>query len=350
MQSGFTQHSEQINEEASEWFTLMQAGSVSDQERQQLQLWLAVDDEHRDAYQQLEVIWSDLAELSESPDGKSLRQSSSTGFLSQFFSEIKESSRRFFAGSAIGLRPQIAMAISFIAIFAGAFYLSQTNPPTIAVYTTQTGEIMTITLEDGSQITLGAKSTLKAWSDETERHVVLEAGQAFFVVTQDPQRPFWVDAEDTRIKVVGTRFDVLRSQGRIRVAVSEGVVNVSSSTDSGNSSAKAPLVLTKGLQVVKAHSQGFQAVSAISELELAAWRQGRLFYRNANLEDVISDANRYFNGKITLEAPELAGMKVTVAVSIDQIAFLPDMLSQTLPITIRKETGNQIKISARDSD
>ncbi len=348
MKSGFAQHSEQINNEAREWFSLMQSGSVTEQERQQLVLWLEASDEHRDAYRQLEVIWDDLATLSTSPAAALLKRSVNTGF----FVDIKVSVQRFFTASFAGLRPQMALTLVAIMLVAGVVYLSRPALVPVDIYATKIGEIKTITLDDGSQVTLGARSTIKAWSDDSERHVVLESGQAFFVVSKDPQRPFWVDAHDTRVKVVGTQFDVRSNQDNIRVAVLEGVVNVSGlpQADYQADTMAQPVVLTAGQQVVKPRRDEFQPVKAVSEVELTAWRQGRLFYRNADLIDVIGDANRYFSGTISLEAQDLAALKVTVALRTDRVEFLPDMLSQTLPITVHKKSGNRIVISAKDKE
>ena len=356
MQPEFTQHSELINAKASDWFTLMQSDSVTEQQRQQLQHWLDASHEHQDAYQQLAVIWDDLAVLSTLPQAKALKQSATEVFSALFLGKFKISTDNFFTSLLAGLYPKISLAIcsAAAAVLVTMFYLVQPGSVSVDSYTTAIGEIKKITLTDGSEITLGAKSTIKVWANDVERHVILVQGQAFFAVTQDPQRPFWVEAYDTRVKVIGTKFDVRASHDRIRVAVLEGVVNVSSmATASEQTVAKLEsrenksVVLTAGQQVIKSRTDKFKPVETISELELGAWREGRLYYRNANLEDVIADANRYFNGDIRLATTELALMKVTLALRIDQVNFLPDMLSETLPIVIHKESANQIVISGQ---
>jgi len=353
MDTEFAKHSEQINAEATDWFTLIESGSASEQQRQQFEQWLTASDEHLDAYQQLKIIWGDLGELSTSTEGMSLRQSVEVGSMGGFFADLKESASHFFTESTLGLRPQLAMTIGAVAVIAGALYLSQPEPTPHDIYATSIGEIKTITLKDGSDVTLGANSTIESWSNDDERHVVLKSGQAFFVVTRDPERPFWVDAEDTRVKVVGTQFDVRHTQDRVRVAVLEGVVNVMSlvlvddpaTIPTNVQEDTPPVVLRAGQQVIKPKEDEFQPVSTISELELGAWRQGRLVYRNASLVDVIGDANRYFDGTITLEAAELSDMRVTLALATDRIALLPDMLAQSLPIVVHKTAGNRIVIA-----
>ena len=355
MSAEFSQHSDQINGEARDWFLLVESGAVTEQQHEQLTQWLAASNEHLDAYQQLKIICDDLAELSTSAEGAALRQSVETGFTGRILADFMESMQRFSTSLTFGLGRHMAMAVTAVAFVAGALYLSQPAAKSYDVYATHIGEIKTITLDDGSQVTLGANTTVKSWSDDDERQVVLKTGQAFFVVTRDPERPFRVDTEDTRVEVVGTQFDVRSTLGRVRVAVLEGVVNVTSvepaidrAGDATDREDMPALVLTAGQQVIKPRATGFQPIKTITEQELSAWRQGRLVYRNASLVDVIGDANRYFDGTIALEGVDLSDLRVTAAIRTDQVEFLPDMLAQSLPIVVRKSGDNKIVISPRD--
>jgi len=343
----FGKHSASINAEAANWFTLLDSDAATGQQRRQFEDWLAASNEHRDAYQQLTVIWTELSELEEA---MLLRPSVEQGPVGRFFAVLCESTQQLLA--SLALRP--ALALATLAVIASALYLSQPVPVLVDVYATHIGEIKTITLNDGSQVTLGADSAIEAWSDDVERHVVLIGGQAFFEVTADAERPFWVAADDTRVKVVGTKFDVRNSQGRVRVAVSEGEVNVTSvvlvdgRSSVEASAAEAPaIVLRAGQQVIKPQAADFESVKGISEHELSAWRRGRLVYQDASIIDVIGDANRFFEGVIALDGADLAGLRVTASIRIDQLEFLPDMLAQTLPIAVQKSADNKILISPR---
>ncbi|MBL4826712.1 MAG: FecR domain-containing protein [Spongiibacteraceae bacterium] len=345
MESKFTPHCERVNKEASEWFSLMQSGNVSEQDRLHLEQWLAVSEEHRDAYQQLEVIWDDLAQMLASRQGQLLRDAVDSSFIGKYFLNVKQRIHYF-------LSPKVWVP-TLTVIMLGLFLVLQTQTPSVNIYSTRVGEIKTLTLHDGSKITLGAKSTIRAWSDSLERHVVLETGQAFFVVTKDAERPFWVDAKDTRIKVVGTAFDVHSNKDRIRVAVLEGVVNVSAQASgdaysAANVETSKAVVLIAGQQVVKPRAEKFSVVSDISENELTAWRQGRLVYRNARLEDVIGDVNRYYDGTIVLQTQSLAEQKVTLALNLDRVEMLPSLLAQSLSLSLHKKSDKRIELSLEE--
>ena len=69
---------------------------------------------------------------------------------------------------------------------------------------------------------------------------------------------------------------------------------------------------------------------------------GRLIYTDVSLTDVVTDAGRYFDGKILLQSPELADVKVTMTLRTDQVGQLPDMLAQTLPLEVHAVSDNII--------
>ncbi|RYY03635.1 MAG: FecR family protein [Gammaproteobacteria bacterium] len=338
---------EHINNQAREWFTLMQSGSASEVEKLELQEWLQASSAHQQAYGDYELIWQDLGNL-HAKEIAALKRSVKPSFVeilqngvAAFFSGL----RNFTLSSQRG----IAFASVAILIAGALFFVLQPEKLVTQDFATATGEIKHFTLEDGSEITLGAKSELKAWATTKERHVVLLQGQAFFKVAKNPQRPFWVDAGATKIRVVGTQFDVRRGSDRTRVAVLEGIVNVSNA-ESSKSSNLSPVVLTAGQQVTRLNAGKFEAVNSISVSELESWRNGRLIYLRASLADVVADANRYFSNSITLGSKDLADLKVTAAVSTNQIDALADMLASSLPVEIQKDSQNNILIKSRNDN
>jgi len=332
---------ERINNEAREWFTLMQSGSVSELEQQQLQEWLQANNAHQAAYHQYEMIWQELGNLKNTSELAALKRS----IKPSLFGLISNTLSGFFSGlRALNPKSQFGMALASVAILAVIVIGLQPEKIAMQEFATATGEVKKFTLEDGSEITLGAKSSLRAWANTKERHIILENGQAFFKVAKNPQRPFWVDAGDTKVRVVGTQFDVRKGSDRIRVAVLEGIVNVSSANKSVN---QTPVVLTAGQQVTRLNAGTFEAVNPISVSELESWRNGRLIYLRASLADVVADANRYFSHSISLGSKNLANLKVTAAVSTNQMDSLTDMLSTSLPITLQRDAQNNIVIMSR---
>lgn len=91
-----------------------------------------------------------------------------------------------------------------------------------------------VKLEDGSSITLdpGSRISYPARFGSGEREVFL-SGKAFFDITKDPSRPFFVYANELVTKVLGTSFTVrsYANEQQVSVAVRTGKVAVFSRED-----------------------------------------------------------------------------------------------------------------------
>ncbi|MBT7904827.1 FecR family protein [Porticoccaceae bacterium] len=330
MSKYFMQLSDQINEQAAEWFTLMQSADVSAEDRQELNNWLSEHSDHREAYRQIELVWQSIGDLSGSEEGFELRRS-----VEPFSSRLKT----FFAE----LMPAQKYAISFtiVCVAVTLMLLPESNTPATTYYSTGAGEIKTITLVDNSEITLGAKSQISTVISDVERSVNLISGEAFFDVAKDRQKPFFVITNNLTVEVVGTQFNVRQVRDSVSVAVAEGIVNIfSQGVHSAQSEFLPALVLMAGQGVVKEAGSNFEPVTAVPASDAGAWRMGRLVYRDISLANIVADAGRYIDGKIVLQSDDLADVKVTMTLRTDQVDQLPQMLSQTLPLEVHVISDN----------
>src|SRR5690606_28626324 len=94
------------------------------------------------------------------------------------------------------------------------------------VVRTGVGEQRTVTLEDGSRVSLNTATRLSLHFDRGVRRVRLQSGEALFEVARDPGRPFVVESGDRQVRALGTAFIVRRDAGRIAVTLMEGSVEV----------------------------------------------------------------------------------------------------------------------------
>ena len=132
----------------------------------------------------------------------------------------------------------VAASVAIIGLFlVGLFYLLKPNdsvPTTYSVLKTRAGEIKTITLIDGTKVSVGPKSVLRYPSvfNNSERNVSLD-GEAYFEVSKNPHKPFKVNTGDLTVNVLGTHFNVNASRNQILTTVSllEGKVEVNLNSD-----------------------------------------------------------------------------------------------------------------------
>ena len=328
--------SDQINKQAAEWFTLVQSAQMSATQRQELHDWLLEHPDHKQAYRQIELVWQSLGELSDTPEGSALRRSVEP-LSARLMSYIATPVAMI---KSLVAAPKYAAAFTAVCVAVGVLLLSEPTAPIITHYSTEAGELRTITLADSSEITLSAKSQISTRISDTERSVDLISGEAFFDIAKDRQKPFFVTVNNVSVEVVGTQFNVQRVRDTVSVAVLEGGVNVFA--EDGLMAAIPDAVLTAGQKVVKASGQAFDAVINVPNSDLGAWRMGRLIYTDIALADIVADAGRYFDGKIVLQSQDLADVKVTMTLRTDQVSELPQMLAKTLPLKVHTITDDII--------
>ncbi len=145
-------------------------------------------------------------------------------------------------GRSLSVRLSIAASIGVVLCVAGWYLMRQTNDPgflplepmvTSSDYdierVNKSGKPLLINLPDKSSVLL-AKNSLIRYSKQfkgTTRKVVLE-GNAFFEVTKDTTKPFYVYAGQIVAKVLGTSFEIATGANdkQIRVTVKTGSVSV----------------------------------------------------------------------------------------------------------------------------
>lgn len=141
-------------------------------------------------------------------------------------------------------RPQIIRWSAAIVLFLGiGWWYFQQNSSKSVIYTelvenapttliekeNNTDKPLLITLSDGSSILLqhGSRLSYPANFEGDKREVYLD-GEAFFEVAKNPEKPFFVYANELVTKVLGTSFNIKSFKGQkdIQVIVRTGKVSV----------------------------------------------------------------------------------------------------------------------------
>lgn len=209
---------------------------------------------------------------------------------------------------------------------------------------TAVGEQRTIDLSDGSQIVLGAASTLRLAEGfgTATREVFLE-GQAFLRVRHDASRPFVVNAGGTRAIDLGTAFEVRAYPNEaVRVAVTEGVVEVRRDTGSADST-----VLEPG-DVAEVPTTGATVVKRQQNVErLLGWTRGELVFEDAPLSNVARELERWFDVQVKIEDPALGALRWSgsprIGESLDTILDLIQTALQSKGVRAERN-GNVVTI------
>lgn len=358
-----------IREEAGEWVSVLTSPDVGHDKIEQFDSWYQEDPLHAQTYDRMAQTFELMNEI----DDPELLRLADPDFQS---AGIRQKIADWFYAVAISPMRQLPIGavggVAALFLFAAIAGLTSLNFSDVHQYSTETAEIRDIQLDDGSIVTLGAKSQIEvSYSDET-RFVTLNSGQAYFSVEKDHSRPFIVQSNGTQIEVVGTKFNVHKGPAGLRVAVEEGVVAVSlhnghspegnlSSNETERASASGDqsnntvvesqipkAVLEAGEQVVSSEAGGLSAVTeSQSSGSPSAWREGQLIYSDARFAELVADIDRYYSGQITLASEAVGNMRISGVFWTTDITSVIDDLPQYLPVEVQSTGGDKLVVKLK---
>lgn len=321
---------------AREWLVHLESGEADGEDRQRFQQWLALDKRHRQAYQQAQAIWEGAAALESL---KALEPMQTHSQVSGFGARLR------YWLSLDAMLPQWGMALA-VALLVGVMILSlqpQTVVPT--TYETSVAEHRRVELPDGSMLTMSPKTRLTVVFDDERRHVQLLRGEVFFDVAKNPRRPFIVESQYTRVKVLGTMFNVNASDFGVAVAVEEGKVQVSGVDIPGRRDSQHKLIA--GQQVNVSKSRGLGRVESIEPASAGAWREGVRIYNARPLNEVLADLGRYHSAELVIADPSLGKLPITAVFPTADTEKMLAALESVLPVQVIAVSNNRIEVQAK---
>jgi transmembrane sensor len=279
---------ELISQEAAEWFMRMQDPRVPLEERRRFLRWLMQSPIHIAEYLTVTGIDGDLrrARLS-----AVFADEPATNVIDLFApgdepvaAAHDERASRWRAAAAIAV---CALAVLLFIVARSAWIERSIG--------TAPGEWKQVTLAEGSELQLGPNTLLQVDLGDARRWIELMRGEAYFKVTKDPRRPFFVQANAFTVRAVGTEFAVSRRKSELIVTVAEGSVRVAPSTtsarDTGGISPELSVSLAAAQQLRIADTWPATPNHVDVGYELA-WREGRLLFR---FDDTLAKAVNEFN-------------------------------------------------------
>lgn len=328
-----------IDHEASEWFVELQSDSVAPERLEEFERWIAADPRHAEAFEDTRSCWADLGTMSawaSTEPGRSAREMRSC----RLFSGLAEVFDRFNLRVTTPLFALTILAAILVVRFVGDGGRVEES------YVTRVAETRKVVLDDGSVVTLGARSSVDVRFTRSERRMVLNFGEAFFDVAKDASRPFIIDTDEATVRAVGTQFDVRSYARKVHVSVVEGIVEVSIA---GARAATEPSVAMRTLVAGQAVSAADGALGEVrsSASPGGAWREGWLMYEDATLDEVVADMNRYYDGTVELADPALAQLRVTASFRSDRIDHMIDTLVLGFPLQANRPAPGRIVLAPK---
>ncbi|NVJ70486.1 MAG: FecR domain-containing protein [Alphaproteobacteria bacterium] len=332
---------EKLHDEAVRWHVRMESDTASEADWIAFTEWLEADDLHRQAYDSVENIQIaiDLGTATEeqiaapAPALDDVVPKSSVIDASQRFGRAKS-----WTMAAAALAAMIMLVVGLRNFGAPEYGVQE--------YTTGKGEQRLVALADGTTVQLNTDSKIKVMFDGEARRTELAYGQAIYSVAKDTDRPFFVEMGESAVRVVGTKFDILRHAKKVQVTVAEGIVEFSPNKETP---AQNKPRLTVGNQLVHGEGTADISITQVDAERFLAWQKGYLEYEDAPLTKVVADLNRYFPTPIRLSgaagALKFSGI---IRTSDEHDALL--MLSAGLPVHIETFADEIVITAASQGD
>jgi len=331
----------EILEQASTWFVEFSEGDLDGEARERFIDWLRTSPEHVRAYLQIAAVWEDAVHL----DGREQDRGEMIALARAEANVVALAAR---GARAEELQPHrrswfAAIAASVVlAVLGGGFALY--NAYVVPSYATDIGEQRSVRLDDGSMVELNARSKIRVKFTDEVREVALLEGQAIFRVTRDPNRAFVVASGETRVRAVGTVFDVYRTQAATTVTVLEGQVVVEASVGVGPEESYPTFVVAgQQLRVNLAAPAEPQATDVSAA---TAWTRREIVFQRSSLTEVVQEFNRYNPRQMVVLDDSLAATRVSGVFSSTDPKALLAFLRQ-LPDVSVEETDREVRISRK---
>jgi len=151
-----------------------------------------------------------------------------------------------------------------------------------------------ITLPDGSRVWLNAESSIKykrVFDDEIRE--VQMTGEAYFEVSKNKHKPFYVRVNGVSIKVLGTKFNVSAyNPNEVKTSLLEGAVSVQSAN-------KPVIQLIPGQEITVKLKE---SIVRDTETDISvAWKDGYFSFQGEDIRSIMQKVAQWYDVEVDFE-------------------------------------------------
>jgi len=326
--------------EASAWrVRLTEARAESSTE---LESWLAAHPANAEAWTDVQTPWHVLGEAAATPEVWAARSDAlrraRQGHGWRW--RVTQIDRRV----GVGL---VAASAAAILVFATLVALPPTDD-----YRAPVGERQTVTLKDGSRVTLDSNSEVKVRYTAGARQLQLLRGQARFDVAHDTSRPFTVQARNETVVATGTAFNIDLQGPKVLVTLIQGHVTILIHARAaplmpvGSRLRAAPsIALVAGQQLITTPSAS-PKIEVASLDKISAWQSGQLIFDDETLASVAERVSRYTHHPITVDA-DVAALRISGVFNTGEVSAFVDSVTRYLPVEAHDAPDGSVELRRR---
>lgn len=168
--------------------------------------------------------------------------------------------------------------------------MQQTPVELFNTITTPKGAGYDLVLADGTKVWLNSSSSLSFPAEFKGGHRDVKlTGEAYFEVAKNKEKPFIVEANGTRIQVLGTHFNVgaYPDEQAVVTTLLEGSVKVSKNDKQ--------LIIVPGQQAISRLNTDEITSEKANIDEVMAWRNGYFKFHNEDVKSIFRKVSRWYD-------------------------------------------------------
>lgn len=286
------------------------AGEASPEEAMSISDWLEVSEGNQNQFYEAEKIWSFGKPVSNLPRVKEivwqdLDRSWSEKVIPTFYYKIAAS--------------------IFLVLSLGLTHYFLNRPSKVLTWDSKStlNEISSLTLSDGSLVTMNRNSTM-TWEknfDASLRKVELK-GEAFFDVAHNEDKPFIVETDGVHLKVLGTAFNVMVTDTVTIAEVIRGKVMMFTSDQN--------IIIEAGRKgEYDKESKHLRLVDLKNKNDIA-YATHDLVFESESLREICNQLSKAFGVQFTFANEELLHCLLTSEYKDKSLSFIMNLMSESL--------------------
>ena len=209
---------------------------------------------------------------------------------------------------------------------------SDASVPKYNTVTVPEGSTFTLTLSDGTQVTLNSSSVFRYPVAFRGDRCVELIGEAFFDVTHNGTS-FMVKVDDKEVKVLGTRFNVSGySEKDMVTTLVEGKVEVKSGSRSK--------LLQPGEQATVDENKGSISVAKVDTELYTSWITGRYDFTQTPLSTILSQLSLWYGVKVVYKDAQVKDFHFDGTVFRNKpLGFSLEIIQQVSDVQFDRQDG-----------
>lgn len=316
-------------------------GQCSEEEVVEVNAWMKESEENARQLFRMEEIYH-LGKFNQYADRQRMARAEK-----QLYKKLDEEKRKQNKILRMHRWMKYAAMIAVILVIGGGsgYWLYQNgNNQHMMVAVANEGIVKEIILPDGTKVWLNNSATLKYPREFSEkaRNVYLD-GEAYFEVTKNRHKPFTVQSDAMRVRVLGTTFN-FKCDKNYRIAevtLIEGEIEVKGNKEEGQ------IILAPGQRAELNKNNGRLTVKQVDAKMDAVWHDNLIPFQKADIFTISKALERFYDIKIIL-SPDMRADKTYSGVLKKKSTIESVLKSLQNSISIDyKIVGNNIFISPK---